>query len=101
MVRLLRKESFLFLPSIPLRRARCIVNAKREGASGVHHRTTTFSIYERDGRRIFGINLNPPGLEPSTQLIDGPLEAKADVALDSATQLEDGVVGEQRQLDAC
>ncbi|GBP89059.1 RNA-directed DNA polymerase from mobile element jockey [Eumeta japonica] len=40
------------------------------------------------------------GLEPSTQLIDGPLEVRTDVALGSAAQIEGGVVGEQRQPDA-
>ncbi|GBP18153.1 hypothetical protein EVAR_12936_1 [Eumeta japonica] len=71
------------------------------GTSGDHHGAPTFSIYERDSRRFFGINLNPPGLEPSTQLIDGPLEVRADVALGSAAQIEGSVVGEQCQLDAC
>ncbi|GBP37384.1 hypothetical protein EVAR_22846_1 [Eumeta japonica] len=57
-------------------------------------------MYERDGRRFVRIDIDPSGLEPSPQLIDGPLEVRTDVALGSAAQIEGGVVGEQHQLDA-
>ncbi|GBP86540.1 Probable RNA-directed DNA polymerase from transposon BS [Eumeta japonica] len=66
----------------------------------------TISKYKKDASKRFlttNRRLLPilsVGLEPSTQLIDGPLEVRTDVALGSAAQIEGGVVGEQRQPDA-